>query len=599
MAKRPTYEELEQRVKELEGQADAFKRAHDELRKSEQEKDAILNSILEVVLYQDLEHRMLWGNRMASGSVYLPPEKLVGRYCYEVWQQRSEPCPGCPVVKTRETGQTQEAQITTPDGRVWFVRGYPVLDANGDIGGVVEVKLEITDQKRTKEALRDSEGRYRTQFDLSPQAMAMTDVNTGRLIEVNDKFCEVTKYSREELIGRTTTECQFYSKGDRDRFIKKLKGSGEIHGLEMDFRTKDGSILNTLMFSKLIPISGKTFILSIFLDLTGQKRLELQLQRARKMEAIGTLAGGIAHNFNNVLTGIQWSASLMLCDMDYTNPHHEMLVNIQKQVESGAKLTGQLLGYARKGRYDVKPVDLNQLVEDTSDMFRRTRKEITIHRDLAEDLCGIEADEGQIEQVLLNMCVNAADAMPGGGDLTLRTMNVTHKDMQGNLYDPKPGTYVVLKVTDTGSGMDKETLERVFDPFFTTKEMGRGTGLGLASTYGIIKGHGGYIDVDSERGRGTTFSIYLPSSDKQVQKTVKTAGQIIEGRGTILLVDDEAMILNMGLKMLERLGYTVLGAKEGEEAVQIYRAKKDTIDLVILDMIMPKMGGGEAYDRMK
>jgi len=232
-------------------------------------------------------------------------------------------------------------------------------------------------------------------------------------------------------------------------------------------------------------------------------------------------------------------------------------------------------------------------------MFGRTKREIVIHQDLAEDLLGIEADEGQIEQVLLNMCVNAADAMPGGGDLSLKTMNVTHKDMKGKLYDPKPGNYVVLKVTDTGSGMDKETMDRIFDPFFTTKEMGRGTGLGLASTYGIIKAHGGYIDVESELGRGTTFTIYLPASEKKVQKAVETAKQIIEGRGTILFVDDEAVILDMGVKVLKRFGYTVLEAKGGREAVEIYKAKKDAIDLVILDMIMPKMGGGEAYDRMK
>ena len=208
----------------------------------------------------------------------------------------------------------------------------------------------------------------------------------------------------------------------------------------------------------------------------------------------------------------------MLLDINSSHPHYERLKSIEKQVQSGSKLTSLLLGYARKGKYEVKPVDLNQLVGETSETFGRTRKEITIRRELDENLFAVEVDPGQIEQVLLNLFVNAGDAMPEGGDLILKTKNTTHNDMKGELYDPKPGDYVQLTVTDTGIGMDTETMERIFDPFFTTKEMGRGTGLGLASAYGIMKDHGGCIDVESTKGQGTTFSIYLPASGKKVQK---------------------------------------------------------------------------------
>jgi len=242
---------------------------------------------------------------------------------------------------------------------------------------------------------------------------------------------------------------------------------------------------------------------------------------------------------------------------------------------------------------------LNQLVDETSETFSRTKKEITIRRELAEDLFAIEADQGQIEQVLLNLFVNGADAMSGGGDLILKTMNTTHDDMKGKLYDPKPGNYVLLTVTDTGIGMDRDIMERIFDPFFTTKEMGRGTGLGLASAYGIIKGHGGYIEVDSKKGQGATFRIYLPASGKKVQKAVKTADQLIKGTGTVLLVDDEEVILEVGKELLEGMGYRVLTAKDGKEAVEAYKKNRDEIDIVLLDMVMPNMGGGEAYDRMK
>ncbi len=330
-----------------------------------------------------------------------------------------------------------------------------------------------------------------------------------------------------------------------------------------------------------------------------KRELEAKFHQAQKIEAIGTLAEGIAHDFNNLFMAIQGNVSLMLFHIDSTHPHYEVLNNIAKQVKNGTQLTRQLLGYSRKGRYYVQPINLNQIVEETSETFGRTKKEISIHRDLVEDLFAIEADQGQIEQVLLNLFVNAGDAMPLGGDLILKTMNVTDKDMDGKLYDPKPGNYVQLTVTDTGRGMDKETMERMFDPFFTTKEMGRGTGLGLASTYGIIKGHGGYIDVESEKGRGTTFTVNLRATEEKVEETVRAAEQIVKGTGTILLVDDEDRVMDVGTRLIERLGYAVLEARGGREAVEIYKDNKDKIDLVILDLVMPRMGGEEAYDRMK
>jgi signal transduction histidine kinase len=261
-------------------------------------------------------------------------------------------------------------------------------------------------------------------------------------------------------------------------------------------------------------------ILVILTDVTVTRRLEAKLRQAHKMEAIGTLVGGIAHGFNNLLMGIQGNASLILSDIDSTHPYYDWLKNIEKQVQSGARLTSHLLGYARKERYEAKPLDLNQLVEETSETFGITRREIDIHRELAEDLLMVEGDHRQIEQVLLNLYLNAAEAMPAGGDLILKTTKTTHEDMTGKMYDPKPGDYVLLTVTDRGIGMEEETVRRVFDPFFTTKEAGSAAGLGLTSAYGIIKGHGGYIDVESMKGQGTTVSIYLPGSKRTKYRTL-------------------------------------------------------------------------------
>jgi nitrogen-specific signal transduction histidine kinase/CheY-like chemotaxis protein len=341
-------------------------------------------------------------------------------------------------------------------------------------------------------------------------------------------------------------------------------------------------------------------------DITARKqaeedkqKLEAQLQHAQKMEAIGTLAGGIAHNFNNLLMAIQGNASLMMLGMNREDPQFGMLKGIEKSVQSGSRLTNQLLGYAREGRYEVRSLSLNRLVKETVDTFSRTRKDIRVHLDLAQDLGGIEADYVQIEQVLLNLLVNAADAMPTGGELFFKTENVTERDMRNKPYKPKQGAYALTTVRDTGLGMDQSTMERIFDPFFTTKGLSKGTGLGLASVYGIVKAHGGYIDVDSVKGQGSTFSIYLPVSVRPVSSAQRSDEETINGSEMILLVDDEEVVLDVGIKVLEALGYRVLGAKGGCEALDIYQSNRDRIDLVILDMVMPDMAGGETYDQMK
>ncbi|MEW6669217.1 MAG: PAS domain S-box protein [Thermodesulfobacteriota bacterium] len=459
---------------------------------------------------------------------------------------------------------------------------------------------DITDQKRAETALRESEGKFRT---LSEQSPDMIFINReGRVVYANRRCEEITGFSKEELLS---PEFDFvhlhapeYHRAVKEKFAAHMRGE-ELEPYECVLVTREGRRVDVLVNTRLIDYQGGRAILGTVVDITEKKRLQAQLAHAQKMEAIGTLAGGIAHDFNNLLMGIQGRTSLMLLDVDSTHSHYEHLKGIEGYVVSAAELTKQLLGFARGGKYEVTPTDLNDLLRKSSEMFGRTRKEIMIHTRYEADLWPVDVDRGQIEQVFLNLFVNAWQSMPGGGDLILETRNVRLEEKDVKAHGFQEGRYVRVSVTDTGVGMDEKTRERIFEPFFTTKEMGRGTGLGLASAYGIIRNHGGMIRVQSRQGAGTTFHIDLPASSKDVRAEKADTQEIPRGTETILLVDDETMILDVGEGMLGALGYKVLLARSGSEAVTCYREKAGEVDVVILDMIMPKMGGGETYDALK
>ena len=342
-------------------------------------------------------------------------------------------------------------------------------------------------------------------------------------------------------------------------------------------------------------------------DITSRKKMEAekeklqtQLLQAQKMEAIGTLAGGIAHDFNNILAGIQGYISIMLLDLKSDHPFYSKFRKVEHQINSGASLTRQLLGFARSGKYEVKPTNLNDVLEKISEIFSHTHKEISVSKDFQKELWPVEVDRKQIEQVFLNLFINAWQAMPGVGDLSLETRNVVLNGLDVRHRGVEPGEYVKISVTDTGVGMDEKIKERIFDPFFTTKEPGKGTGLGLTSASGIIKSHGGFIIVQSEIGHGSTFNIHLPASDKRLVTEMEVVEQkILKGGETILLVDDERSIAEVMREILESLGYRVMTAGSGQEAIAIYMEKGKEIDLVILDMIMPGMGGGKAFAALR
>jgi signal transduction histidine kinase/CheY-like chemotaxis protein len=334
-------------------------------------------------------------------------------------------------------------------------------------------------------------------------------------------------------------------------------------------------------------------------DISERQRLHRQLQNAERMKSLGTLAGGIAHDFNNLLMGIQGRASLISLDLDKSDPLMRHVQAIEEYIQSATHLTKQLLGFARGGKYEVQPTDINHLIRKSSDMFGRTKKELTIQTQFHDPRIMVNADRRQIEQVLLNLYVNAWQAMPEGGTLTLTTKIEVLDYNDCSPYQMKPGRYAHIMVADTGTGMDRETVHRIFDPFFTTKEKTRGTGLGLASAYGIVKNHGGFINAQSRMGSGTTFNIYLPITDKKTAAVSLSKKTVSSGKETILLVDDEDMIIDVGQALIERIGYHVITAKSGREAIEIVKSQGSEIDLVILDMIMPHMDGGKTFDQIR
>jgi two-component system, cell cycle sensor histidine kinase and response regulator CckA len=464
-------------------------------------------------------------------------------------------------------------------------------------------------RRAADDALRASEEKYRTILESIEEGYFETDLE-GNFTFFSDPFCKILGWSRNELMGTNTSKYTTpETRQKMDQISARIKKTGVPENVADYVITRPDGNRVTLELSFALmkdqgerPIGFRGVLRDVSERLKSEeekRRLENQLQQAQKMESIGTLAGGIAHDFNNILMGIQGNASLMLLKIDASHPSFEKIKNVEKYVQNGTELTKQLLGFARRGKYQVKASDINEIIDKSATMFGRTKKEIRIRMDLARDIWTVEVDRGQIEQALLNLYVNAWQAMPEGGDLYLQTENVLLDGSQLRPYKVEAGKYVKITVADTGVGIDNKTKDRIFEPFFTTKEMGRGTGLGLASVYGIVKNHGGYINVFSERERGTTFSIYLPASEKKVVADKEIAVSFEKGSGTVLLIDDEQMIIDVGRELLSNLGYEVMLAMSGPEALEEYKKNQAKIDLVIMDMIMPGMGGGETFDRLK
>jgi len=576
----------------------------------------LLNTPLGAISW-DLNYRIIEWNPAAETIFGWTKEEAIGKAANEliVPQDQKELFNG--IFRDLLSGKGGTHSINeniTKEGRRIVCDWYntALKDENGNIKGIASLVSNITAQKETEQALKKSEERLMRVFQASPLGIGL--VQNRKLLWHNETMSRMLGYQPDELHGKSArllyrTDEEYELAG---RAIKALGAENRRTELKTKWVRKDGSVFDChIRYTLLNPESKDGVVLALAEDITNEKRaeeekkrLEAKLNQAQKMEAIGVLAGGVAHDFNNLLTSILGNAELAMQDLDKDASLYKNISEIEKAGQRASSLTRQLLAFSRKELIRPVILDLNKTTEDLTRMLRRLiGEDIELVVTYSPEPCLLKADPGQIEQVLMNLSVNAKDAMPRGGKLIIETENVEldREYFQEHGEESIPGHYVMLSVTDTGIGMDKETQTRIFEPFFTTKEMGRGTGLGLSTVYGIIKQNNGYIWVYSEEGKGTTFKIYFPRVKEDTRDLQKdqSSEPSLTGSETILVVEDEEMLRGMTERILTKYGYKVLTAGNGKEAFRNSVNNRGRIDLILTDVIMPGMSGKELAERMQ
>ena len=484
------------------------------------------------------------------------------------------------------------------------------LDARGrverDVGGRplrwAGLAWDVTEHVRAEQAVQDSEERFRAIFDTARDGILLADAQSKTFRMANRAMCEMLGYSREELCGLGVADIHPPEDlpGVVEAFERQLRGEISV-AADIPVRRRDGSVFLADVNSAAVSLGGRVHLLGIFRDITERRQLEQQFRQSQKTEAVGRLAGGVAHDFNNLLTGISGYTGFALQAVPEGSPAREDLARVGALAERAARLTRQLLAFSRKQPLRTEAVDLNALVGSLVKMLGRLLGEdVAVVFRPAAALGAVRADPGQIEQVLMNLVVNARDAMPTGGELTVATADVEldaryAQDREG----VEPGPYVLLSVADSGCGMDAETRRQIFEPFFTTKEMGRGTGLGLATAYGIVKQHGGDIWVYSEVDKGTVFNIYLPRMEGAAPAVAAPAEAIPRGSETVLVVEDDPAVQDIAVRFLEALGYEVLRAAVPSEAREALAGRPEGVHLLLTDVIMPECSGPQLCDELR
>ena len=547
-----------------------------------------------------VDYRILAVNPQYEGCTGLPPKQVVGKLATEAY--------GAP-----EAPYLAEYSAVALSGRASRLDVYfPPLDRHFAIsiaplgpGFFATIFLDVSEQKSHHETLLKSEERFGKVFDFAPDPLTISSPD-GRLLRCNEAFCKVAGFTEAELVGRNPIELGFWTDSKRRAAMyAELSRKGAADGIETDVRRKDGKVRNMRISARAVKIGDQTLILTGGQDITDQRNLEQQVLHSQKLESLGVLAGGIAHDFNNLLTGILGNADLALAELSPVAPARESLEAIETGARRAAELCRQLLAYSGKGRFLVQPLDVMELVREMGHLVSVSiSKKVVLKYHFAQNLPAIEADATQIRQTIMNLILNASEAIGDRSGVISVTTGLLNCDTEYFktcfVADGiQPGDFVYVEVADTGRGMDKATQDRIFDPFFTTKFTGRG--LGLAAVLGIVRGHKGAIKVYSEVGRGSTFKLLFPAAATQAREIASAApsARSWKGHGQVLVVDDEDTVRTLTRRMLERVGFTVLTAIDGREAVDIFRRVAAAVDLVILDLTMPHLDGEACFRELR
>ena len=495
-------------------------------------------------------------------------------------------------------------EFRSTDGLKWFAgTGQLYRDSDGNPDHLVGINIDITERKAMEDALRKSEAKFSKAFQSSPAAITIADLSTGLYLEVNRTFENITGYRRDEVVGRPWDEIGLWVDNSvRDEAVRRLRTDGSVDNLEFSFRKRNGEVGRGLISAELIELDGNPCAITATIDITEHLHLENQLRQAQRLEGMGRLAGGMAHDFNNLLTVITGYGQFLLQSLAPADPLRPNVEEIAKAAGHAACLTKQLLAFSRKQFVEPRILDLNELLRDSERLIQRLiGEEIALATRLEPRLGKVKADPEQIHQVMINLVINARDAMTDEGKLEISTSNI---DIAANAPvghpGARPGQYVAMTVSDSGSGMDEQTRQRIFEPFFTTKERGKGTGLGLSTAYGIVRQSGGWIDVSSEVGAGASFTVYLPRADGSAELEASRINSTSQGgKETILVVDDEAAVRHFLVAALKSCGFQILEASGGEDALTVAKQFSGEIHLLLTDVTMPGMRGDELSRQLK
>lgn len=593
------------RWREAASEVSRREKAEESLQRSEEAYRQIIEQASDIIYQTDLYGRFTFCSPTVAEILKYSPAELLGRHYLDLVASDSRPEVEQfyrQQLSERVANTYREFPAIRKDGQAVLIGQKVRLITQGNrVAGFQAVARDMTEQRRGDDAVRRMT-EYRNLFQLANDAILVLDADDGTVLDVNDKACETYGIPREEFIGRKLQELTKDPILATQR-LAQIQAAPNFKEFETVHFRADGSPLNMMVSPSRIDYQGHHAILSINRNITeskqaeeGRVQLEQQLRQSQKLESVGQLAGGIAHDFNNLLTAITGYSDLTLKRIEVDSPIRPGIEEIKKAGLRAASLTRQLLAFSRRQILQTKLLDLNSIVADMDKMLRRLiGEDIDLVTLLKADLAPLKADPGQIEQVIMNLVVNARDAMPNGGKVTVETGHeYLDKTYAGQHFSVVPGQYVKLTVTDSGCGMPAETMKQIFEPFFTTKDVGKGTGLGLSTVYGIVKQSGGNIWVYSEEGKGTTFKVYLPRFDQEsVSETTTVQPEIPRGRETVLLVEDEEMVRNLSREILEQHGYKVIQASDGAEGLRVCREFSGEIELMISDVVMPQMSGSE------